>query len=66
VVGDSTYGGGRDKSIRSSTTRSAINSLNRQFLHATRLELINPRAGELLKFESRLPADLDAFLRAIV
>jgi 23S rRNA pseudouridine1911/1915/1917 synthase len=66
VVGDSTYGGGRDKSIRSSTTRSAINSLNRQFLHATRLELIHPRAGELLKFESRLPADLDAFLRAIV
>jgi 23S rRNA pseudouridine1911/1915/1917 synthase len=36
--------------------------LERQFLHATRLELPQPFSGELLVFDSPLPADLRAAL----
>jgi 23S rRNA pseudouridine1911/1915/1917 synthase len=65
VVGDSIYGAGRDKSVSSSAIRGAIRSMNRQFLHATRLELTHPRTGELLKLESPLPAELEVFLSKI-
>jgi 23S rRNA pseudouridine1911/1915/1917 synthase len=36
--------------------------LERQFLHASRLELPHPRTGERLTFTSELPADLEAAL----
>ena len=36
--------------------------LDRQFLHAARLEFTHPGTGERLSFESGLPADLEAAL----
>ena len=40
-------------------------SLPRNFLHAARLELVHPRTGQKLAFQSILPAELQAFLAAI-
>lgn len=51
IVGDKLYGG---KML-----------LNRQFLHAERLELSDPKTGKKLVFESELPADLDKFLKKL-
>ena len=56
VVGDQTYG------KRSS---SAIKNLNRQFLHASRLEFNHPVTTEPLSFKSELPKDLQAVLAAL-
>jgi 23S rRNA pseudouridine1911/1915/1917 synthase len=56
VVGDQTYG------KRSS---SAIKNLNRQFLHASRLEFNHPVTSEPLSFKSELPKDLQAVLAAL-
>lgn len=52
LAGDPTYGGERR------------HGLERQFLHAHRLELTHPVSGERLSFESPLPADLAAALDA--
>jgi 23S rRNA pseudouridine1911/1915/1917 synthase len=51
LAGDPTYGRGESY------------GLERQFLHAHRLEFAHPRSGERLKFSSRLPADLEAALQ---
>ena len=56
VVGDQTYG------KRSS---SAIKNLNRQFLHASRLEFNHPVTSEPLSFKSELPKDLQAVLASL-
>ena len=37
VVGDETYGGGRDNTIQDPRLRARIRNLNRQFLHAEKL-----------------------------
>jgi 23S rRNA pseudouridine1911/1915/1917 synthase len=50
VCGDREYGGAHEL------------GLERQFLHATRLELAQPLTGEPLSFESPLPADLTTAL----
>jgi 23S rRNA pseudouridine1911/1915/1917 synthase len=52
VAGDAQYGG------------RARHGLERQFLHATRLSFTHPSSGEELSFESELPADLLAALKA--
>jgi 23S rRNA pseudouridine1911/1915/1917 synthase len=52
LVGDATYGGERRY------------GLERQFLHAHRLAFTHPVSGEEMVFESELPADLEAALRA--
>jgi 23S rRNA pseudouridine1911/1915/1917 synthase len=49
-----TYGTGADTA-----------GLNRQFLHAFRLEFINPRSGDDLIFEDELPQDLDNVLKEL-
>lgn len=63
VVGDATYGGGGARRI-SGQDRQWAEALERrtprQFLHAARLSFEHPRTGERLRFESPLPADLDA------
>lgn len=51
VFGDPVYGRGRPD-----------HGLGRQFLHAYRLEFAHPLTGEPLRFESPLPADLQAAL----
>lgn len=64
VVGDATYGSGRENSIRDVAIKRAVQSLGRHFLHSTELAFNHPRTGERLRFSSPLPAELTAFLAA--
>jgi 23S rRNA pseudouridine1911/1915/1917 synthase len=65
VAGDATYGGTRTPSSRSSAARAALGSLERPALHAARLTFDHPRSGERCAFESPLPEDLAAVIRAL-
>jgi 23S rRNA pseudouridine1911/1915/1917 synthase len=56
VVGDQLYGHGRPK---------ADLGLERQFLHAYRLDLIHPITGQELHFVDTLPEDLASLLESI-
>jgi 23S rRNA pseudouridine1911/1915/1917 synthase len=58
VVGDETYGGGRDNTIPDPQLRARIRNLKRQFLHAAVLGFTHPVKQEFMKFESRLPEEL--------
>lgn len=58
VVGDETYGGGRDNTIPDPQLRARIRHLKRQFLHAEKLGFTHPATKEFVKFESPLPAEL--------
>ena len=62
VVGDETYGGGRDNTIPDPQLRARVRNLKRQFLHAEKLGFVHPVKGEFMKFESPLPAELAALL----
>src|SRR5215218_3362790 len=65
VVGDETYGGGRDNTIRDPRLRARLQALNRHFLHAEKLGFKHPKTGEFVKFESPLPPELADFLTQI-
>jgi 23S rRNA pseudouridine1911/1915/1917 synthase len=65
VVGDETYGMGRDKTIADARLRSAIASMGRQFLHAARLGFHHPRTGEWMSFDSQPPPDLARLLEEL-
>ena len=65
VVGDETYGGGRDKNLHDPKLRAAVASLGRQFLHAARLGFHHPSTGQWLGFDSPLPADLAGLLEQL-
>jgi 23S rRNA pseudouridine1911/1915/1917 synthase len=65
VVGDETYGMGRDKTIADARLRSAIASMGRQFLHAARLGFHHPRTGEWMSFDSPPPPDLARLLEEL-
>jgi 23S rRNA pseudouridine1911/1915/1917 synthase len=59
LIGDAVYGRGR-------AARSAsLPAFDRQALHAFRLGFVHPRTGTAAKFESPLPADLDALLKIL-
>ena len=62
VVGDETYGGGRDNNIQDARLRSMVRNLGRHFLHAERLAITHPTTGERLQFEAPLPNDLSDLL----
>jgi len=62
VVGDETYGGGRDNTIQDPQLRARIRNLKRHFLHAEKLAFTHPGTKELMKFESPLPAELSEVL----
>ena len=57
VAGDPLYGTG--------TSRRGPDGLGRLFLHAWRLELTSPSAGELIRAEAPLPAELEAVLATL-
>jgi 23S rRNA pseudouridine1911/1915/1917 synthase len=62
VVGDATYGVGAERGMSGPDRRWAADlarRVPRQFLHAARLSFRHPRTGEALKFESRLPTELE-------
>jgi 23S rRNA pseudouridine1911/1915/1917 synthase len=65
VVGDETYGGGRDNTIQDPRLRAAIRGLKRHFLHAEKLGFKHPKTGEFVKFESPLPPELEDLLTRI-
>jgi 23S rRNA pseudouridine1911/1915/1917 synthase len=65
VVGDATYGGGRENSIRDDSTRRQINALGRHFLHSAQLAFTHPRTGARLEFSSPAPPELAAFLKQL-
>ena len=62
VVGDETYGGGRDNTIQDPQVRARVRNLNRHFLHAEKLAFTHPATGERVMFESPLPAELAELL----
>lgn len=62
VVGDETYGGGRDNTIQDPQLRARVRKLNRHFLHAEKLAFTHPATHELVKFESPLPTELSGIL----
>jgi len=61
VVGDTLYGAPSKLRISGSEERT----LERNFLHASAISFRHPRSGKMLKFEARLPAELEQFLRRI-
>jgi 23S rRNA pseudouridine1911/1915/1917 synthase len=65
VVGDETYGSGRDNTVADPMIRSQIGKLGRQFLHAEKLGFSHPSTGERLNFTSTLPTELQKLLNAI-
>ena len=62
VVGDETYGGGRDNTIQDPQLRARVRNLKRHFLHAEKLAFTHPVTRELVKFECPMPADLSELL----
>lgn len=62
VVGDETYGGGRDNTIQDPQLRARVRHLNRHFLHAEKLAFTHPGTKQLVQFESPLPVQLAEFL----
>ncbi len=65
VVGDETYNGGRDKTVKDLTARQAIADLNRFFLHAERLSFTHPQTSERLEFYVPLPEGLKNLLELL-
>ena len=65
VVGDETYGGGRDNSIQDARLRSMVRNLGRHFLHAQRLAFTHPETGARLEFQAPLPDPLSDLLHQL-
>ena len=65
VVGDETYGGGRDNTIQDPKLKSQIRNLGRHFLHAEKLAFTHPATGERVQFHSPLPPELSNLLMEI-
>ena len=62
VVGDDTYGGGRDNSVQDPRLRARIRNLGRQFLHAEKLGFLHPSTQAPLQFTAPLPPELAELL----
>jgi 23S rRNA pseudouridine1911/1915/1917 synthase len=65
VVGDETYGGGRDNTVRDPKIRIRIKKLARQFLHAEQLGFVHPKSGQQMRFTSSLPSELMGLLTVL-
>ena len=67
LLGDLVYGSGfKTKANRlSEAQQAALKSLGRQALHAAVLGFEHPRTGELLRFESPPPADMERLLQTL-
>lgn len=65
VVGDETYGGGRDNTIQDAQLRARVRSLGRHFLHAEKLAFTHPQTNQRVEFVSSLPAELSGLLTVI-
>lgn len=65
VVGDETYGMGRDKTVADPRLRAAIAAMGRQFLHAARLGFHHPRTGVWVSFDAPPPPELARLLEEL-
>ncbi len=65
VAGDKLYGGTRTPSSRRPASREALGLLERPALHAARLAFDHPVGSQRLRFESPLPADIEAVLERL-
>ena len=66
VVGDTLYGAARELRLRPGTGSATPPApLQRNFLHAGRIEFAHPRSGKAMKFESELPWELSEFLHRL-
>ena len=65
VVGDETYGGGRDNTIQDPQLRARVRNLKRHFLHSEKLGFVHPVKQEFMKFEAPLPEELGDFLTGL-
>lgn len=63
LIGDATYG---SKKINyHPEIVAAIKALNRQALHALKLELVHPTTKKIMKFKSKLPDDMKNLLEVL-
>lgn len=63
LIGDPVYGGRfKIPSGMPAQTIEFVRAFPRQALHARKLELVHPRSGELLQWQSSLPADIQELL----
>jgi 23S rRNA pseudouridine1911/1915/1917 synthase len=63
ILGDPLYGRkGRPGAIHDPVLRECVKRLNRQALHAERLEFTHPRTGERVRFVSPMPRDMEEVL----
>lgn len=70
LVGDQTYGRSRGAKLKAlpETARLALSGFPRQALHAAVLGFIHPISGALLRFESKIPSDINelvSYLEAV-
>ena len=65
VVGDESYGGGRDNMIQEAHLRAEVRKLGRQFLHAEELGFNHPTTVERMKFKAPLPSELSSLLEEL-
>lgn len=65
VVGDESYGGGRDNMIQDAHLRAEVRNLGRHFLHAEELGFNHPTTGERMKFKAPLPPELSSLLEEL-
>ncbi|HVF22226.1 MAG TPA: RluA family pseudouridine synthase [Pyrinomonadaceae bacterium] len=65
VVGDETYGGGRDNTIQDAKLRAHVRNLGRHFLHAEILAFTHPQTNERVEFGRPLPPELTELLKEI-
>ena len=65
VVGDETYGAGRDNTIQDPQLRARVRNLGRHFLHAEKLAFSHPATKKRVEFTSALPAELAGLLAEI-
>jgi 23S rRNA pseudouridine1911/1915/1917 synthase len=66
ILADATYGRGERFTSADAGQQGAPRPLlERQALHAARLELVHPTTGERMTFEAPLPADMQATLDAL-
>ena len=66
VLGDPLYGRkGRPGAIHDTILKECVKKLNRQALHAQRLEFTHPRAGDRVPFASPVPEDMKEVLECL-
>ncbi|HJT65577.1 MAG TPA: RluA family pseudouridine synthase [Pyrinomonadaceae bacterium] len=65
VVGDETYGAGRDNTIQDAQLRARVRNLGRHFLHAEKLAFTHPKTNARVEFSSLLPPESSDLLAVL-